>query len=120
MKLTKFVWILIAAIGLWAAPQAGTKKAETKTESKAPKADSKAAKAENKAEAKGAALLDLNSATEAQLRQLPGIGEAYSAKIISGRPYRAKNELVTKNIVPQATYDKIKDMVVARQATGKK
>jgi competence protein ComEA len=61
------------------------------------------------------ALIDINTATESELRAIPGIGEVYAKKIIAGRPYRAKNELVQKKVLPQGVYDKVKDRIVAKQ-----
>lgn len=60
-------------------------------------------------------LIDINTATEVQLKTLPGIGDAYARKIIAGRPYARKDQLTAKNIIPAATYDKIQDKIVARQ-----
>jgi len=85
-------------------------KSDSKMMAPAPKASESKMAPAPKAE-----LLDINSATADQLDALPGIGKAYSAKIIAGRPYKGKDELVQKSIVPQATYDKIKDHVIAKQ-----
>jgi competence protein ComEA len=98
MKLAKYFLILLAALALVAAPPPQKKAPDTKS-----------------AAAKAAPLLDINTATEADLKKLPGIGDAYAAKIVQNRPYRAKNQLVQKKIIPQATYDKIKDQIIAKQ-----
>jgi DNA uptake protein ComE-like DNA-binding protein len=95
---------LLAVVALAAAPQqGGTAK---KTESKA---------AQKSVSATAGGLIDINSASEQELKQLPGIGDAYAAKIVQNRPYHGKNDLVRKKVVPEATYDKIKDKIVAKQ-----
>lgn len=73
----------------------------------------KQAKADASAAAPKGDKLDINTATEDQLKALPGVGDTLSKAIIAGRPYRAKNELVTKQIIPKATYEKIKDQIIA-------
>jgi competence protein ComEA len=106
----KKIWIGVAAIifafslsaGLAQTSKSKTVKTVKDTVQKAPAA-------------KVPALLDINSATKDELEKLTGIGQAYSQKIIGGRPYARKNELVSKKILPQATYDKIKDLIIAKQ-----
>ena len=71
-----------------------------------PKSEKTAAKAER---------LDINSASKEQLDALPGIGEKYAQKIIDGRPYKSKAELVRKKIIPKSTYAEIKDQIIAKQ-----
>jgi DNA uptake protein ComE-like DNA-binding protein len=101
MNLTHLILAFIMALSLSAAPQASS--------------TSKAAGGQAAKTAPAGDLIDINSATAEQLQTLPGIGEAYSTKIIANRPYRAKNQLVDKKVIPAATYAKIKDKIIAKQ-----
>jgi DNA uptake protein ComE-like DNA-binding protein len=103
-----FSAILAMALGMGIA---GTVRAQSSTDS------SMGAKASKAAAAVGEKL-DINSATKEQLDALPGVGSAYAEKIIAGRPYRTKRDLVTKKIIPQSLYEKIKDQIIAHHTTA--
>jgi competence protein ComEA len=90
------------------ADPAGMKLAQKET---APAKDA----ATTKSEGTKGALIDINSATEKELDALPGIGEARAKAIIKNRPYKGKDELVQKKIIPQNVYDGIKDKIIAKQ-----
>ncbi len=100
-------------------------KAAAKAKKDAAAADAKAAKekakktaTDTKAAAKGK-LVDINTASEAELKAIPGIGDAYASKIIAGRPYVRKDQLKSRKILPAPVYDNVKNMIIAKEAVKK-
>jgi competence protein ComEA len=109
MKLLKTFLLTLAVVLMSVSAPAQTAAGAAKSDAKT--AQKKAAAAASTTDT----LLDINTATAEQLKALPGIGDKYSAKIIAGRPYVNKSQLVSKDIVPQATYNKIQDKIVAKK-----
>ena len=106
MKRKKISVVMVAVCSLFLL--AGSAMAQTKAPKKTAASQTSSANAPKE-------LVDLSSATKEQLSALPGIGDAYSQKIIDNRPYRAKTDLVKKKVIPQATYNKIASQVIAKQ-----
>jgi competence protein ComEA len=105
----------LLVISLWATAGFGEAcLAQTAAPAKAPPAAA-AAPAASAAKTPTAELLDINSASVADIQALPGIGDKRAADIIKNRPYKGKDELVQKKIIPAGVYAKIKGQIIARQ-----
>lgn len=111
MKRIFLLLLTVFVLSVVAPAQTATAPAKSASEKKAGK---KADAAKMEAAPKGD-LVDINSATEAQLKALPGIGDAYAAKIVAGRPYKNKSQLLSKKILPAKTYHTVKDSIIANQ-----
>ena len=103
-----FASLALAAFAADTAPLASQHLAQKDTK----KAETKAAEPK---EARKAELMDINSASEKELATLPGIGDARAKAIVKGRPYKGKDELVQKKIIPEKVYGEIKDRIIAKQ-----
>jgi competence protein ComEA len=114
MRFVRFVTLALALFvfgSVAPAQTSATKKEAAPAKSSAKSTDKKTA---DKTAPSGG-LIDINSAGAAELKTLPGIGDAYSAAIIKNRPYANKTQLKSRNVIPSGTYEKIKDKVIAKQ-----
>ena len=114
--MSRLIALLVALVFLAGTAGLATAQAPAQTKpAPAPAKPADSGKAAPKAMDKKHDPVDINSASADELKEVPGIGDAYAKKIIEGRPYKGKDDLVKKKIVPQATYDKAKDHIVAKQ-----
>jgi competence protein ComEA len=106
-----YITIILAVVSAsaWQGTPGGSKTGS------APAKTSGAAKTASNAAASPAGSIDINHASKADLQMLPGIGDAYANAIIKNRPYKNKTQLRSRNVIPDATYNKIKDKIVAKQ-----
>lgn len=114
---------MVASFAQTTSPAANTKAANTKaqqTSSSAKTAQTPPQSGKSATKAPASKLIDINSATVEQLKTLPGINDGLAKKIVEGRPYRVKTDLVRKNTIPQAAYNKIAGLVIARQTAAPK
>ena len=115
MKPRNYCLALIAALVIPALPLLAQNSGSTAGAAAPAKTSTKSSSSKPSA---SSSKLDINAATADQLKALPGIGDATAQKIIAGRPYHAKNDLVSKKIISQSEYDSIKDQIIAHRTSG--
>ncbi|MFZ0704775.1 MAG: helix-hairpin-helix domain-containing protein [Candidatus Korobacteraceae bacterium] len=116
MKFRNYCLALVAALLLSALPLMAQSSGTTSGAAAPAKSSTKSTS--SKSSSASPSKLDINAATADQLKALPGIDAATAQKIIAGRPYHAKNDLVSKNIISKTEYDSIKDEIIAHRASG--